>query len=69
MIESIAKTSPDKEELLAMARDHAKQVLDNALADRFGITTGPGAYDDWIRRLRARDAKLPSYLLEMTGNG
>lgn len=68
VIESIVKTKPDTEELLDLAGDHARQVLDNALADRFGITTGPGAYDDWIDRLRARDAKLPLYLLEMTGN-
>lgn len=68
VIESIVQTKPDAEEVLAMARDHAKQVLDNALSDRFGVTTGPRAYDDWIERLRARDVKVPSYLLEITAN-
>ena len=68
VVESIAPSKPDPQELRDMAIAHASIVLGNGLADRFGVTTGPGAYDDWIDRLRTSDAKFPSYLLEITYN-
>ncbi len=68
VVESIASCQPDPQELRDMAIAHARIVLGNGLADRFGVTTGPGAYEAWIDRLRAIDAKLPSYLLGIPEN-
>ena len=53
VVESIAPCKPDPQELRDMAIAHARIVLGNGLADRFGVTTGPGAYADWIERLGA----------------
>ena len=66
VVESITPYKPDPQELRDMAIAHAGIVLGNGLADRFGVTTGPGAYDNWTERLRTSDAKLPSCLLEIT---
>lgn len=65
VVESIVLCKPDPQELRDMAIAHARIVLENGLADRFDVATGPGAYDDWIDRLRTSNAKLPSYLLEI----
>ncbi len=51
VVESIAPCKPDPQELQDMTIAHAGVVLGNGLADRFGVTTGPGAYDHWIERL------------------
>lgn len=49
--ETVTPTQPDQDELLDTALSHARLVLYNKLEDRFGVLTGPQAYDTWIQRL------------------
>lgn len=51
VIESIAPASPPLGEVWLLARQHARIALQNGLSDRFGITTGPAAYDAWLDQL------------------
>ncbi len=48
VVETVVATQPDPQELLDLAHEHAKQVLSDTLHDRFGVITGPAAYDAWI---------------------
>lgn len=52
VVETATPIQPDAKELLGLALEHAGHVLGNALADRFGVLTGPAAYDLWLDRLR-----------------
>ena len=52
VVEGITPTQPDSVDLLEIVLAHGRRVLDNSLEDRFGVVTGPAAYDLWIERLR-----------------
>jgi len=63
VVETVAATQPDPQELLDLALEHARKVLNDALHDRFGVITGPAAYDAWIERRkvgRASPAEAPT---------
>lgn len=60
VVETVAATQPDPQELLDLALEHAKQVLSDALHDRFGVMTGPGAYDAWIEHSKDVGRALPA---------
>jgi hypothetical protein len=60
VVETIAATQPDPQELLDLALEHAKQVLSDALHDRFGVITGPAAYDTWIEHSKDVGRALPA---------
>ncbi len=51
VVETVTPTQPDRDELLDMALSHVGLVLDNKLQERFGVLTGPQAYDAWVQRL------------------
>lgn len=51
VVETVTPTRIDPNECTTLALDHARRVLDNALADRFDVFTGPAAFDVWIERL------------------
>ena len=59
VVETIAATQPDPQELLDLALKHARQVLNNALHERFGVITGLAAYDVWIEHSKVGRA-LPA---------
>jgi hypothetical protein len=50
VIETISPTQPKPGEVLNVALTHARCVLNNELQERFGVLTGPPAYDAWIER-------------------
>ncbi len=56
VVETIRSSQPDPGELLELALDHARLVLDNALESRFGVVTGPAAFDAWIARWEDEEA-------------
>ncbi len=56
VVETITPAEPDPNELLEFALDHARRVLGNALEGRFGVVTGPAAFDAWIARLEDEEA-------------
>ena len=60
VVETIERREPEAGELLEAFLAHGRIVLTNALCTRFGVTTGPDAYDQWIERLRAADAGDPA---------
>ena len=51
VVESAAPSRPEIGALIELVLRNADIVLSNGLADRFGVVTGPGAYDRWIERL------------------
>ncbi len=55
VVEAMAVTQPQPRDVLALALEHAAQVLNNVLQDRLGILTGPPAYDAWIEKLRGAE--------------
>ncbi len=55
VVEAITPTQPVPQELIGVALNHARQIFDNALQARFGVITGPAAYDAWIDRLDPGD--------------
>lgn len=63
VVEAITSSQPDPDELLELALDHARLVLGNALESRFGVVTGPAAFDAWIARWEDEEA----YVADGTG--
>jgi hypothetical protein len=51
VVERITAIAPRDVELLDVALDHARTALGGGLGDRFGVITGPSAFDEWIARL------------------
>lgn len=54
VVESAAPSRPETGALIELVLRNADIVLSNGLADRFGVVTGPGAYDMWIERLEVQ---------------
>jgi hypothetical protein len=52
VVEEIQPRVPPDGELWRLAVGHACVVLRNQLGGRFGLTTGPDAYQAWLERLR-----------------
>lgn len=57
VVEAITPTQPTPQELIEVVLDQARQIFDNGLQGRFGVITGPAAYDAWIDRLDTGDAE------------
>ena len=55
VIETVAPTQPSPDDLWDAAQAHARLILENKLIERFGIETGPGAFDRWIEVLRTQN--------------
>lgn len=51
VVETITRRTVSASECLEIARSNARRVLQNELTDRFGVVSGPAAYDAWIARL------------------
>ena len=56
VVETLSPKSPPADELLDMVLAHARGVLADQPGARFGVVTGPRAYDAWIERIKAADA-------------
>lgn len=56
VVETLVHRTPEASECLDTARSNARRVLGNDLTDRFGVVSGPTAYDSWIKRLSDSDA-------------
>ncbi len=52
VVETVTPTQPSSNELWQLARTHGRLILNNELIDRFGVVTGPDAFDVWIDLLR-----------------
>ncbi len=69
VVETITATRPNPDELVDVALDHAWRVLSNGLKNRFGVVTGPPAYDAWIARWRAAGCRVrPGRTVKSTPN-
>ena len=60
VVETTERRQPEPGELLEAFLAHSQTALSNALHTRFGVTTGPTAYDRWIDRLRDDEADGPT---------
>lgn len=64
VVEKITPAPFDVGEAVAVALDHARTALDNGLTGRFGVVTGPLAFDEWAKRLTGApigSAPLPEW--------
>ncbi len=59
VVETANPVQPDPYALWRLSLDHVLSVLANELAERFGVLTGPAAYNAWIDRLRRERAAGP----------
>ena len=59
VVESVAPATPSLDELWSLTRRHARTALQDGLRDRFGVTTGPAAYDAWLDLLRVPTSLAP----------
>ena len=57
VVETITPAQPEPDAVLSLALDHARRILNNELEQRFGVRTGPAAYDAWIAKVRSDDAQ------------
>lgn len=55
VIETVTPTQPSPDDLWEMAQAHARLILNNKLIERFGVETGPTAFDRWIEVLHTLD--------------
>ena len=58
VIETVTPNQPSPHDLWDAARTHAGLILNNELIGRFGVETGPGAFDMWIDVLDTHDPSL-----------
>ena len=58
VIETVTPTQPSPDDLWEMAQAHAGLILNNNLIERFGVETGPTAFDRWIEVLHTLDPSL-----------
>ncbi|MFH0982316.1 MAG: hypothetical protein V2A79_12355 [Planctomycetota bacterium] len=66
VVEEIRPRVPSEDELLSRAVRNFRTVLHNRTDRRFGITTGPEAYQAWLERLRQQD--VCAVCREQSGN-
>ena len=58
VIETVTPTQPSPDDLWEAAQAHARLILENKLIERFGIETGPGAFDTWIEMLHTPNPSM-----------
>ncbi|UCF33584.1 MAG: hypothetical protein JSV78_14750 [Phycisphaerales bacterium] len=51
IVEETTPAAPPPAAIRRYAWDHWQAILSNRVGDRFGVITGPGAFDAWIDRL------------------
>jgi hypothetical protein len=56
VVEETVPAAPPPAEIRRCAWDHWQAILSNRVGDRFGVITGPGAFDAWIDRLDSASA-------------
>ncbi len=49
VVERVTACHPEPGELMGMALDHARRVLADEWHKRFGVVTGPSAYEEWLQ--------------------
>jgi hypothetical protein len=68
VVEETALAAPPLAQIRRCAWDHWRAILSNRIGDRFGVITGPAAFDAWIDRLDSASEEFEDAVAVVRGH-